>query len=535
MKKIYVIIFSLLLAIGGVTWLYFKKLNSDNISNERIFNAIPQDASLVFEYKNEEYFYDIFKDFELFKDILGNNTTVHLKALKQVFVDDNTISPAFLQSDLFFSIHPVGQYQADVLMVAPIIKEFSDDETLITSLQNKYKITKNPDKENPLYQLEFNNKSIFNFYVFKGLLVGSFNENLVKKSLSQLTNGKNNVNFNVDFNSVRNKNSIANLYINFSKIRDFANNFTNRKNPYETYSLKSFDASASLNINYQSNAFMFSGITSPNLKAKNYYNLFLGQEPGANTLTKYLPYDVANYSFYYVSNYTKFHKELKELLTNRKEIDKLNKQIESISSNHSINLDKEIIPVFGKEFGVFQLSSGDNLGIIKTTNTKRLSFLLSTISSEVSGDIRHFDDSFILYNYFGDPFKTFKRPYYTTIENHLIVANNASSIKRFINNYTKQNFLDLTDKNIDFQQYLSNQGNIFYFFHNSNSKAIVRSFLSKEAYKDYRSDNFNWTNIYGFAIQFSADKDKFYTNMYLNKTPETSDLLPKLDSTALQF
>ncbi|MFC5282611.1 hypothetical protein [Pedobacter alpinus] len=535
MKNIYIIIITLLIAIGAVTWLYFKKLNSDNFSNEKIFNVIPQDASLVFEYKNEEYFYDIFKDFELFKDILGSNTTTHLKALKQVFVDDHTIAGAFLQSDIFFSIHPVAQYEADVLMVAPIVNDFTDDESLINTLQSKYKINKTPDKENTLYQLEFSNKAIFNFYVNKGLVVGSFNESLVKKSLQQLIERNNNNNFNVDFNSIRNKNSIANLYINFSKLRDFTNNFTNRKNPYETYALKSFDASASLNINYQSNAFMFSGITTPNLKAKNYYNIFLGQEPGTNTLTKQLPYDVANYSLYYVSNYNKFHKELKELLTYRKEIENLNAQIETISAKHSINLDKEIMPVFGKEFGVFQVASGDNLGIIKSTNTKRLAFLLSTISSDVDGNIRHFDDSFILYNYFGDPFKTFKRPYYATIENHLIVANNATIINRFLNNYNKQKFLDLTDKNIDFQQYLSNQGNIFYFFHNSNSKAIIRSFLSKQAYKDYRSDSFNWTNIYGFAIQFSADKDKFYTNMYMNKTPEAADLLPKIDSAALKF
>lgn len=151
----------------------------------------------------------------------------------------------------FFSIHPIASYEADILMVAPIAKNFTDVESLLNTLRGKYKISTHPDKENTLYHLDFNNKSVFNFYVYKGLVVGSFNQNLVKKSLRQIIDKQNNKNFNVDFNSVRNKNSIANLYINFSKLRDFANNFTNRKNPYETYSLKSFDASASLNINYQ--------------------------------------------------------------------------------------------------------------------------------------------------------------------------------------------------------------------------------------------------------------------------------------------
>ncbi len=535
MKKIIILISALCLGIIAVTWLYFKKINSSSISNEQIFNVIPNDASIIFEYKNEAYFYDIFKDFTLFDDILGKKNLTHLTALKQIFVDDASVAEAFKQSDIFFSIHPTEQYVADILIVAPIASQNINKEEVLKTLKAKYKISQNPEKENTIYQLAFSNKASFNFFIYKNLIVGSFEEKLVKKSIAQIEKGAENTSFNVDFSAQRNKNSIANLYLNFSKIRDFANHFSSRKNPYETYFLKSIDASASLNINYQKNAFMFSGITNPNLKTKNYFNLFLDQQPGNITLSKHLPYDVANYALYYVSDYKKFKGELKDLLIYQKEYDRLNTQILDISTKHAINLDKEIIPVFGKEFGVFQLASGDNIGIIKSTNTNRLSFLLSTISSEVSGNIRHFDDSFILYNYFGDPFKQFKRPYYTTIENHLVVANNTTALKRFVDNYKSQKLIGLTDKNIDFQQYLSNQGNIFYFVHNSNSKAIVRSFLSKPAYKSFRDDNLNWKDLYGFAIQFSADKDKFFTNLYMNHTPEKEELLPQIDSTALKF
>lgn len=529
MKKIFVIIIALCLGIVAVTWLYFKKINAASLSSEEIFTVLPQDASIIFEYKNEAYFYDIFNDFTLFKDILGKDNMNHLTALKQVFVNDAAIAGVFKQSDIFFSIHPTNQYVSDVLIVAPISIDQIGTEALLNALKEKYKLSQNPDKEYTIYQLAFTNKASFNFFIYKNLVVGSFDESLVKKSIAQIKKGIENKNFNVDFSTQRNKNSIANLYLNFSKIRGFANHFSSRKNPYETYFLKSIDASASLNINYQKDAFMFSGITNPNLNAKSYFNLFLSQQPGNTTLSKHLPYDVANYALYYVSDYKKFKEQLKDLLVSQKEYDQLNKQIVNISSKHAINLDKEIIPVLGKEFGVFQLASGDNIGIIKTTNTNRLSFILSTISSEVSDEIRHFDDSFILYNYFGDPFKQFKRPYYTTIENHLVVANNTTAIKRFVSNYKSQKLIGLTEKNINFQQYLSNQGNIFYFVHNSNSKAVIRSFLSKPAYKNFRDTNFNWADIYGFAIQFSADKDKFFTNMYMNHAPDEQELLPQID------
>jgi hypothetical protein len=313
-------------------------------------------------------------------------------------------------------------------------------------------------------------------------------------------------------------------------VTDLLNNFSSKKNPQESFYLKNIKATAALNLNYKNNAFMFSGVTMPDVKAQNYFNLFLTQQPGKNTLINIMPYDVSNYSFYYVSNYQKFNTDLRELHNYKKEWSKLEKQLNYITSKHAINLDKELIPVLGKEFGSFQLASGDKLGVVKSSNTNRLSFLLSTISSTVTEDIRHLDDSYLMQTYFGDALKEFKRPYYAIIENHLIVANNTSALTRFLNNYSKQNFLSRTDKNLNFQQYLSNQGNIFYFIHNSNSKAVIRSFLSKPAYQDYRSKNFNWTDIYGFAIQFSADKDKYFTNLYMNKMPKEENLLPSIDS-----
>jgi hypothetical protein len=275
---------------------------------------------------------------------------------------------------------------------------------------------------------------------------------------------------------------------------------------------------------------MFSGITNPELKENNYFNLFLSQQPGVNTLINIIPYDVANYCFYYTSDYKLFQDKLKNLYVDQNKWDKLNNQLETVSKSHAINLNKELIPVIGNEFGVFQLASGDKIGVVKTNNANRLNFLLSTISTEVTGNIRRFDDSNILEAYFGQPFENFRRPYFAFIENHLVFANNTTALNKFLGNYSNQKFLSRTDKHLEFQQFLSNQGNIFFFIHNSNSKAIIKSFLNIESYNGFRSENFNWKNIYGFAIQFSADKDKYFTNMYMNALPEKDRLLPSVDS-----
>lgn len=534
MKKIIITICLLILGIVAVTWLYFKNLSGSENSSERAFYVIPENASLVFEYKNEASFYDIFKDFGLFKDILGDKSISHLDALKKIFIDNPSVAPAFNKSDLFFSLHPTTKNTANILIVAPFSKDYNLSEAdFLKILTSKYKVAKDSAQKMETYHIAFSNHANFYFILHHNLLIGSFEESLVKTSRDLILSRQEKNHFRTDFNNPRNRNSIANLYINFSKVPGLLNNFSSRKNPIETFALKAIDACATLNINYQNNAFMFSGITEANLKAKNYFNLFLSQKPGNSTLKNMVPYDAANYSFFYVSDFKQFRKGLDELFAKRNESAKLKAQLDNITKKHSINIEDELIPVIGPEFGVLQLASGDKIGIVKSNNINRLSFLMSTISSPTTDKIRHLDDSYLFYYFMGDPFNFFRRPYYAVVENHLIIANNTVALKHFLQNYNSQNFLIRTDKNLDFQQYLTNQGNIFYFIHNSNSKAIIRSFLNNSAYNSFKSNHFNWSEIYGLAIQFSADKDRFFTNLYMSKLPEQEDLLPKVDSVLL--
>ena len=529
MKKIIFIISVLILSIIAVTSLYFKNLSTAENSSESVFKVIPTDASLIFEYKNENSFYEIFKDFSLFNDVLGKNQIEQLNALKKIFVDDTGFSDRFNGFNLFFSIHKGIKNESEILIIAPLSNNQNNEE-LIEKIKSKFKLASANDVKQPIYELVFNNQSKFYFMLYQSLMIGSFDKNLVNNSKNKIASGKDSTEFKIDFKSARNKNSIANLYINFSKLTDLLNNFSDRKNPEETFGLKSVKAFASLNINYKNDAFMFSGITSVDTTSKNYFNLFLSQQPGNNTLKDILAYDAASYNFFYVSDWNIFKSGLNVLFEDRKETLKMRAQLKNIDQRHSINIEKELTPVLGNEFGVMELASGDKIGLLKTKNTNRLSFLLSTISTENDEEIRHFDDSFLLYYFLGDPFKFFVRPYYAIIENHLVVANNTLALRRFLSNYRNQKFLDRTDKNINFQQYLSNEGNVFYFIHNSNAKGIIKSFLSQTALNNFKSDDFDWKNIYALSIQFSADKDKFFTNFYMNKIPKKQNFLPTVDS-----
>lgn len=533
MRKIIITISVLVIAVFAAVWLYFSNISASESTTEKAFNAIPADASLIFEYKNESSYYDIFKDFTLFKDVLGEDIMKHLTALKNTFIDDAGFNEALFASELYFSIHQTSKNQADVLIIAPLNnKKLELSQEGINNLKLKFKVTEKLLDKTTLYTLTFNNQSKFYFTLAKTIWIGSFNENLVQKAVLESSNKKQKFFKGESFSSVRNKNAIANLYINYPNLASFLAGFSKKDKPAETENLKTFPAFSSLNINYQKNAFMFSGITELEQKGS-YPALFLKQQSGKCTLLDLVPFDAASYLFYLVSNQQTFQNDLNTLFEKRKEIGKRKSQLQNISETHSINIEKEFPVVLGKEFGCIQVASGNKIGIVKTTNTGRLSFILSTISTSINSKISRFDDSDLLYYHLGDPFKGFRRPYYAIIENHLLVSNNMQALNGFLKNYEEQDFLSRTDKNLQFQQYLSNQGNIFYFLHNSNAKAVVKSYLSSKANKQFKGEEFGWKNVYGISIQFSADKDKFFTNLYMSKVPELEDVNPQADSLLL--
>jgi len=532
MKKIITLILFLLLTVGGFTWFYFKSLKFTNGNSEKILRIIPTEAAFIFEYKNEASYYQIFKNFTLYKDILGNNCYNQLNNLETVFINNPLLGSALENSNLYFSLHKTTLNNAGFLVFAHLNQTFlnnnTSDDFIKLVFKNKKIINKKISKA-VVYTIEIKNAPFY-FFIYQNILVASFDTMLLQRAIKYTDE---NIRTKIpvfESQTQRNKNAIANLYVNFAKLPDFLNNFSKYKNPDLTAHLKNFKAYASLNINYQSDAFMFSGITTTDTLQLQYANIFLSQQPGKLTLNEIVPLNASSYTSFYVSDMRLFQSKLKQMFKQQNVLTKLKTQLNTIAKKHSVPIEKEFLKVLGNEFGQVQLASGDKIGLASTTNSQRLTFLLSTISTPVTNKIAKFDDSNFLYYFFGEPFKSFGRPYFAIVSNYLVVANSASALNNFLIQYQQQQLISATAKYTNFEQYLSNKGNIFYFLHTKNSKTIFKSFLSENAYNNFKSDNFKFDNIYGLSIQFSADKNKFYTNLYMNRLNPKSNVSTLTDS-----
>ena len=92
MKRLVIATILLLTATVLVTVVYFRHLNATAQHTSLVMRAIPDDASLIFEFNNDKQFYDIFQGSKLFVNILGDEKQSELEALRKRIVQNPLLS-----------------------------------------------------------------------------------------------------------------------------------------------------------------------------------------------------------------------------------------------------------------------------------------------------------------------------------------------------------------------------------------------------------------------------------------------------------
>lgn len=520
MRKIYITLAVLLVAMIGMAYLYFSNLNKETNANDLSLNAATSNAAIIFSFENDKSFYEILSGQDLFQNILGEEKAVQFKNLRENLAENNELANVLANQKVYVSILPGAVDKVDFL-ISTQLKADDDAYKLINNPNLKIKI----DKRTNISSIVFNDGT-FCYIGIKSKLV------LISNSITPLENLFNNKIKNdlvfanyIKANSNFNKNTLANLYFNFSKFPQLFKNVLSSNLNGELNVFNKQKAYAALSYNYSTDKLLFNGYTDIN-DLSNYYKLFSAITEQKETINTILPEKTANYTFYAINDYQKWYQSLNSWFASKKEQEIIEKEIETINQKYRIDL-KQIFPKYFKnQFITFQLNTGEKLGAIALNNGEKLNQVLLDLSAEYAVDIKIFKESKILYYFFGEPFKKFERPFYTIIDNYLVVANNASSIQSFLNSYNNNKLLITNDDYIDFRNQLSSAATICFYVNNKNSNDIFGRNLKSPYYKQYQSKN-GFRNFDAFCYQISGDKGKFLTNFLLYKKQEK---ISKLDT-----
>lgn len=259
---------------------------------------------------------------------------------------------------------------------------------------------------------------------------------------------------------------------------------------------------------------MFNGNTNKIGERITYTGLFLHQQPVKNTIKKIMPSNTSNYIAYGLSDYSLFHKDLKELFNTRKELDTLNKQISQMTSETGIQPERDIKKLWGNEFTTLQLSTRENIAVIRVSNGHQLQFYLEPLSAAYADAVRKMSYDNLFYYYLGDPLKGYKSPFFAITDNLLIISNSAGTVQRFLNDYNANMLLHTKDEFIQFDQLVADQSNISFFMDFSNSRTLIRNLFKKDYADIFINEDYGLKDFYGLSYQMISNNDHFFTNFY---------------------
>ncbi|MXV15929.1 chromate resistance protein [Hufsiella ginkgonis] len=519
MRKILILISLLTVTTIAVAVLYFSTLGISTRSNDKALAFIPGDAAMVAGFRNEKAFYDIFRDYQLFSAVLGTVHTEELRQLQQLLLLRPGIMEAAEGQNIFLSFHTEKQDGISLLLLMTLSDKADKNDLVDILLQ--------PDETFNAIKITLSGKTVMqvtltalkkSFYLFvgDGMAIGSFSRSVLQRSLERPPQSRIGKEFirEISAGSRQTEASPVNLFINHHAAASFLTLLVKGKLNGNFGLLGGMSGQTTLNLNYKSDALMFSGISKPDTASHSYLDLFLRQTPVPLTLQQTFPAATANYVAFGTSSYNEFYQALHQLLARRGELARLETQYKLLRNSTGFDVEQQLKPLIGNEFAMIQLADQQKIGIVKIQNTQALSAALAQVSSPVTENLFQLKNANIPYYFFGDPFRAFARPYYTITDSYLVIANAASTVNRFMSDYSSAKLLTRSADFTSFNQFVAAQSNVSMFFHTANSKSIVRSDL-KLPYADAFSDQaYGLKNFFGWQWQWSGDGDHFFTNLY---------------------
>ncbi|MES2827571.1 MAG: hypothetical protein V4687_05445 [Bacteroidota bacterium] len=509
MKKIIVLVAVLFIAIVTMAYLYFSGLNFEQKSNEHSLYVAASLSPLILSFENDQSIIDILQGQDLLEEIIGEKHFKQIKSLKDHLLNTVDLGSYFAKQTVYISIVPAADKGFDFLYSTQINPTTTAAQLVQSLKANKIQI----DQRKQTIQLS--DSTVFYFNTTENLVVFSTSQKLVNNAVKVKINKENSFASFIKANSRITKNSLAGLYLNFQDLPKLLKHTMPGKLTGELSALNNENAYAALVYNYSKDKVLLTGVTQIN-KANSYYKLFTGTRSQKITITNVLPENTANYIAYTIDKYSDYRIKLKVWQKSLKEDYITDALIKNTNNNFRIDLEQLFPKYFKDQLITFQLSNGDKFGAINLSNGDKLEQLLLDISSTYSDDIKVFLVNDALYSFFGEPFRKFKKPYFTIVDNYLMVSNSANGLQAYLENYRAGRLLINTKNFTNTQNQLPAAANVDVYVNLANSEDIAHKNIYLPFFRHLYSNK--GLKSYGsISYQLSSDNGKFLTNFLVTK------------------
>lgn len=412
-----------------------------------------------------------------------------------------------------------------------------------------------PYASSKIHRLQTGDKSPpFYYATVKGVFIGSFLADLVKKSIDRLTFNK--PAFQASgFHRVEEpsgKKADANIYINYRMLALALSKISRTENHLALIQLARLASWSGLDVIIKKDEIFFNGYTLADDTTFHYLNLFTGQEPQPNELSSVAPQNIGWYAFLGWGDLTAYFERL-ELRNHQDELEAGNQgPLSQMNRRYRLNLSDFFLPWMGKQAMVFSMEADsghgnnrifaafqvrDSVLAVSLLDSLRTRMGIKKDSLKYKGykiDGVHFNN--VLQNLFGSLFEPAGQDYFTFINHFLIFGKDPVSLKFLIDEYISDYSLGKNKDYIDFAGKMPVRSNIFLYFKTPYASSTLNRMMDEPLISTLRPWLDSLKKFQPVGIQYSSQKELFYTSLFLGYTPNLRKEGPlnwkaKLDTT----
>ncbi|MEI8204372.1 MAG: hypothetical protein WCH34_15220 [Bacteroidota bacterium] len=564
-RKLLLIIFIVLAVIAmlvpAVMW--YMRVKQERLP---VVNAIPQDAAVIALFNNTpETWKKIHNENELWKQLKGYDMFRQLDASLAV-IDSlrNTskeVSQIVQNRQFAVSVHLGMQSKVEFLFLLSL-DDYSSEKTLLKFVEKQFSVKnsfKEESFENSHLYSAFNKEKQLTFwwYCKKGILAGSFSRDLLMKSYHQLhetSSLADNPMFQSVYNTAGKKVEI-NVFVNYPYLYKLAQTFI-APDFYQSFSfLSHFAAFSGFDMMIKPNELVLTGYTSVNDSLYNYLCSFMGQESPKLNVANILPQNTFFYADLGFDNFFIYYKEWKHFLEKSGGIESFVLKQKKNNTIYRVNIADKFIRWIGKEaclayapalnpweqqygYVLFDIADRDLMNT-SINELVRAGYLFSGGTPDTSsiGEYRlnRIAITSLLPDILGSFFSDVKSPYVCVIENYVVMCSSKDGAEYFVMNYMSGKTLHNNSSYKSFSEHIDDKANISIYMNFKQQSGLFKKYFDPIMLQHIEYENVSLDNIEAMAIQFSLNKQMFYTNAYLKYEPRHDTLVSTLVKTQLDF
>jgi hypothetical protein len=539
------ILFAGLVALTGFSWLGYTLYNKFQPPAESTFNAIPGNTALIIQLNKAGNLLEELNRSNLLWRALSRLPGINTVRNELQYVDsasrkNEKINKIFQQYNILISITLSGRNNFGALYLASVAGR--DPESYILDFINEINsgkaiLSESPYSTTRLHRIQSGgSRDAFYFAVLRGVFMGSFHADLVKRAIDRLSLNTP-MAASPGFRKVQEsagKKVDANVYINYRFFSLVLSKITREDNLPDLLRFSNFADWSGLDLIIKKDELLFNGLTVASDSNQHFLSLFTDQKPQKKEIAAVIPEAALYFTAYGWSDPSNFCQRFRNRVPKDDNFTGEQNDAISLIDRYQLNISEYFLPWMGNEGCIFVMedpkssveigfsafSSRDTLLTAKSLFELADTLGLKYDSVQFRGHkIYRLALPAFIPSLFGELFGKYDINCFTFLKDYVVFAARPVDLEPVIEAVSEKSTLANDRVFNDFEANLSDKSNVFSYFNSRKAGNTFRSMLNQDLADQLTPVMDSLRKFESVAFQYSNADGLFYSNIFLRYNP----------------